>query len=264
MKKPSIFIFAFSIIIVLLIFVAIYISKTNNRYSKRNVNYKRSLTQSISEKNKIDRVINKYNTYVFGVDFSHYQGKIKWSEIKTIRQDIPISFVFLRATMGTNSSDKYFKHNWSKATKHKIAIGAYHYYRPNENSTKQAYNFIKRVTLVKGNLPPVLDIEQVSTRQSISNLKIGLKNWLNIIEKHYGVKPIIYSGDTFYRNHLSGKEFEGYIIWIANFNKVRSPKTKNWKIWQFSEKGIIKGVNEKVDFNVYKGNLSDFRTLLIK
>ncbi len=43
----------------------------------------------------------------------------------------------------------------------KIMRGAYHYYRPNENSIEQANLFIKTVKLQKGDLPPVLDIEKL-------------------------------------------------------------------------------------------------------
>lgn len=257
MNKNSSRIIIFSLIVLMIILLGLFFSKNTN-------NYKHRFTQTISEKNKIDRVFKKYNTYTFGIDFSHYQGKVDWTKIKNIYNDIPISFVFLRATMGTKRKDKYFKYNWSEAKKHTIKVGAYHYYRPNENSTKQASNFIKNVKLEKGDLPPVLDIEKLPTKQSLKSLKIGLINWLTIIEKHYGVKPIIYSGDTFYRKHLSSGEFDNYTIWIANFNNVQNPKTKNWEIWQFSEKGIVQGVNEKVDLNVFKGSYDYFEKLLVK
>ena len=256
MKKNILFAIIFGLIMAIVVSFAIYLN-TNSRHIRNTV-------QSISENNKIDRVFKNNNSYIFGIDFSHYQGKVKWDNIKFFKQNILISFVFLRATMGVRSKDKYFRYNWREAKKHNITVGAYHYYRPNENSTLQANNFIKNVKLTKGNLPPVLDIEKLPTKQSLKSLKAGLKNWLNIVGKHYGVKPIIYSGDTFYRKHLSGGEFDNYIIWIANFNNVQNPKTKNWKIWQFSEKGIIKGVNEKVDFNVFKGSKVNFEKLLIK
>jgi lysozyme len=248
---------------VLLIFLANSINRSRIDYSK-GINHYHKLRQTQSEKNKIDNVFKKYNINIYGVDFSHYQGVIDWDKLMYIHDSTPITFVFLRATMGARRRDKHFKYNWEKAKVHGFVVGAYHYYRPNENSTRQANNFIKRVKLETGDLPPVLDIEKLSTRQSVKNLKIGLKNWLNIVEKHYGVKPIIYSGDNFYKKHLSSKEFEEYTIWIANFNKVTSPKVKKWKIWQFSEEGIIKGSYEKVDFNIFRGSPAEFEGLLIK
>jgi lysozyme len=95
-------------------------------------------------------------------------------------------------------------------------------------------------------------------------LQIGLKNWLEIIEKHYGVKPIIYSSDKFNKLNLSTSEFKGYTLWIANYNWVKHPKTKQWSFWQFSKKGKIKGVSEYVDLDVFKGTKKDLERILIK
>ena len=263
MKDSRLFIF-FSVFIVLLIAIVVGVSRSTLLNTIKRVEYKKKLIYTLFEKDKINKVFKIYNSNIYGVDFSHYQGCINWKDLKNIHDSTPISFVFLRATMGAIRRDKYFKYNWKESRKRGVTVGAYHYYRPNENSTKQANNFIKNVKLVKGNLPPVLDIEKLPRHQSIKNMKIGLKNWLNIIERHYGVKPIIYTGDTFYKKYLSSGEFDNYILWIANFNKINHPKTDRWTIWQFSDKGIIKGVNEKVDFNVFNGNQSEFNKLLIQ
>jgi len=148
----------------------------------------------------------------FGIQTSYYQGLIDWNKLKHFNNNVPISFAVVRATMGSQKKDNYFTHNWRSAKKSKIIRGAYHYYRPNENSTKQAQNYIKRVKLNKGDLPPILDIEKVSSKQSINSLRIGLLNWLRIIEQHYGIKPIIYSGDKFCKSYLSTSEFVKFPI----------------------------------------------------
>ena len=61
-----------------------------------------------------------------------------------------------------NHKDTKFDYNWKQAEKQNLLRGAYHYYRPNENSTEQANFFIKTVKLGKGDLPPILDIEKYS------------------------------------------------------------------------------------------------------
>ena len=231
---------------------------------KQTINTPRNIIVDKSESKRQESVFKNNKDYVFGVDFSHYQGLIAWDKLKYFNNKKEISFAVIRATMGSKRKDNYFTHNWRSASKSGIIRGAYHYYRPNENSTKQAQNFIKRVKLKKGDLPPILDIESVSRTQSLRSLQIALKNWLNIIEKHYGVKPIIYSGDKFHQTNLSTSEFNGYILWIANYNWVKHPKTKQWSFWQFSDKGIIKGVNEHVDLDVYKGTKQELDKILIK
>ena len=63
-------------------------------------------------------------------------------------------------------------------------------------------------------------IEKLPKNQSIANLKLGLKRWLHAVESHYGVKPIIYSGESYYEDFLK-EEFGDYLFWIANYNFYR-------------------------------------------
>ena len=217
-----------------------------------------------AEDAKNNAVYENFKECVFGIDVSSYQGNIEWEKVKELKEGIPIQFVFIRATMGDDSADKEFFKNWKNAKKQGYTRGAYHYYRPNENSYKQAERFINTVSLSKGDMVPVLDIEEISTKQSMNNLRLGLKRWLTKVEEHYGVKPIIYTADAFYNRHLNTDEFDDYTIWIANFNQVKKPWTSGWKIWQFTEKGNIPGINHHVDYNVYKGNITEFNELIIK
>jgi len=214
------------------------------------------------EKNRISKVFDRYDDYVFGADFSHYQGIVNWNRIDTFSCGKPVSFVIVRATMGHDGKDMYFSYNWKKLKEKNIIRGAYHYYRPNENSLKQANNFISRVKLKEGDLPPILDIEQVPTVQSVKNLRIGLKRWLDAVEKHYKVKPILYTGDHYFKTYLSKRDFKDYTLWIANYSESRHPRTGKWKMWQFTEKGNLNGVEGFVDFNVFRGSVDELKEIL--
>ena len=116
----------------------------------------------------------------------------------------------------------------------------------------EAENFIKTVKLRKGDLPPVLDIEQLPEEQSIDSLKVGLKRWLKKVDAHYKVKPIIYTGQRYYEDFLK-EEFKGYTFWIANYNFFVENIEDDWAFWQFTEKATLKGINERVDLNIYNG-----------
>jgi len=179
---------------------------------------------------RIFDVLQHHKQKTFGIDISHYQGKINWDEVTKVQDSFPISFVFIRATAGSVKQDRKFKTNWKKSKQKGFIRGAYHYYRPNENSILQANNFINTVKLQKGDLPPVLDIEDVPRIQSIANLKLGLRKWLNKVEKHYGMKPIIYSGESFYNDHLY-KDFSDYTCWVANYNFYVENIDKDWSFW---------------------------------
>lgn len=208
-------------------------------------------------------VLNQHRDKVFGIDVSQYQGDIKWRKLDKINEIYPIDFVFIRATMGRNGFDSRFEENWKQAKKHGFKRGVYHYYRPNESADLQILNFIAKVKLEPGDLPPVLDIEERPTTQSIDSLRSGLRKWLIAVEDYYGVKPIMYSSDNYY-THILEKDFKDYPTWIANYNFWIKELNPNWNFWQFSEKGTVNGIQEKVDLNIFNGNIYDLENLVIE
>ncbi len=244
-KKKQIYIFSSVLFLIFVLMFRVLSSKESRNYE--------------------EKIFSEYEDYIFGIDISHYQGTIQWDSVKNLPFDKEISFVYIRATAGSDTEDKQFKTNWEQAKNRKIIRGAYHYYRPDENSLQQAQNFINTVSLKKGDLPPVLDIEKQATVQSMKKLKKGLKKWLLKIEKHYGMQPIIYTPDVYYRNFLSDTSFHNYRFWIANYNKILAPAhNAQWTFWQFSQRGKISGINHDVDFNVFRGTLSDLKKLTKK
>ena len=203
---------------------------------------------------------------VHGIDVSKWQKELDWKSISTMKDgkdSISITFAFIKATEGRSFKDIYFAYNWVETKKHNITRGAYHFYKPDVKSTLQAKNFISVVKLSKGDLPPVLDIEEVG-KFGPDNMKKGVKNWLKTIEKHYGVKPIIYTNINFYKRYLSGKDFEGYKFWLAHYTKNELKADGDWVFWQYSDKGTISKVGSKIAFNVMKGTGSDLKKLCKK
>jgi len=208
------------------------------------------------------QILTKNSDKVIGIDVSEYQGDIDWDKVSTIENEFPIEFVLMRATAGNDRADLQFKKNWKAVKKKKLIRGAYHYYRPNENSLAQAALFIKTVQLKKGDLPPVLDIEKLPKNQSIDSLKVGLRRWLIKVEAHYGVRPIIYSGEKYYTTFLK-EEFGNYLFWIANYNVFVEELKPEWRFWQFTEKSNVSGITGNVDVNVYNGDATMLNYLTI-
>ncbi|PWA07483.1 GH25 family lysozyme [Flavobacterium psychrotolerans] len=198
------------------------------------------------------QLLSKYEDKVAGLDVSQYQGEINWEQVHTLENTFPIGFVFIRATAGTDKVDLQFEKNWVGTKNNKIIRGAYHYYRPNENSLEQATLFIQNVHLQKGDLPPVLDIEKLPKNQSIDSLKVGLKRWLEKIDAHYNVRPIIYTSSTYYDDFLK-EEFSDYTFWIANYNFFVEDIKVDWLFWQFTEKSTVSGIKGNVDVTIYNG-----------
>lgn len=226
------------------------------------------VTHELSDDDKLHlvrnfQVMSQHKDQCLGFDVSQYQGQIDWTKTDTVENTFKLHYVFIRATAGYDAVDKRFLTNWNAAGQRTLLRGAYHYYRPDENSVEQAYNFIRTVKLKKGDLPPVLDIEQLPEDQPVDSLKKGLKRWLWLIEKHYGVKPIIYSGNRFYNDFLC-EDFKQYPVWIANYNFFVESMDSDWEFWQFSERGFIPGIEGDVDLNLFKGNRSSLDKLRIR
>lgn len=218
----------------------------------------------LTEALKFEQVFSNFSDGILGIDVSEYQGKIDFAGLQLQIQNRRIEFIVVRATMGKDGVDARYKRNWEGFRTLPVMRGAYHYYRPNENSTLQAQNFIKTAKLKSGDMIPVLDIEKHSTIQSKEKLREGLKNWLRIVEEHYGVKPMIYTGDSFFWEVLHNHGFDAYPIWVANYNPILEPETQDWIIWQFSEKGSLPGIREKIDLNVLVGGEEELESLLIQ
>jgi lysozyme len=208
------------------------------------------------------QVLSERGDKSIGFDVSQYQGNILWEEADSIEKTFPLDFVFIRSTAGKNHVDTRFKKNWKSAGDTKLIRGAYHYYRPDESSIEQALLFIKTVKLRPGDLPPVLDIEQLPKHQPIDSLRRGLKRWLVAVENHYGVRPILYTGQKFYEDFLI-EEFSEYEVWIANYNFFVETMEDDWLCWQFTERGSVPGIVGNVDLNLFGGTREDLVRLTI-
>ncbi|RZK82237.1 MAG: glycoside hydrolase family 25 protein [Pedobacter sp.] len=202
---------------------------------------------------------------IHGIDVSYYQGKIDWQQVKSMKEDdVNISFAFIKATEGLFNVDPYFQRNWREAPKAGIICGAYHYLIPKKSGEWQAKFFLQTVKFEKGDLPPVCDVEELNGIPA-SRMRVELKAFLKHVEKKTGVKPIIYTGLSFYKDYLDGY-FDDYPLWIAHYYqpKLKVSKKTNWHFWQHSDKAKISGINHVVDFNAFNGDSLAFDRMLIR
>ena len=200
---------------------------------------------------------------IHGIDVSRYQENISWEDVRDMQvDDIRISFAFIKATEGISNVDPYFKRNWRKAKAAGITRGAYHFFLPTKDGRIQAQNFINRVTMESGDLPPVLDVEQ-AYGATATQVRKEVKTWLQAVENYYHVRPVIYTNVDFYNRYLKGS-FEDYPLWVAHYLQPHQPRiTREWTFWQHSERGHVNGVWQRVDFDVFNGDSLSFKALLI-
>ncbi|HTD93629.1 MAG TPA: GH25 family lysozyme [Chitinophagaceae bacterium] len=200
---------------------------------------------------------------IHGIDVSRYQNIIAWEEVKKMKvHEIQLGFAFIKATEGIGNTDPQFIRNWRRAKSNDIIRGAYHFFIASKDGKMQAENFIKRVDLESGDLPPVLDVEQ-RYGTSKQQLQKEVREWLTVVENYYHVRPVIYTNVDFYNQNL-GSGFDDYPLWVAHYYQQEQPRiSRQWEFWQHNDQGNVNGIVSKVDFNVFHGDSVEFKSLLL-
>jgi len=198
-----------------------------------------------------------------GIDISHYQERVNWEKLRNASiGDSPVSFVFIKATEGEKLFDDNFNRNFANAKRNDIIRGAYHFFIPGISARKQAEFYLSIAQLEPGDLPPVLDIEKKGDLTP-EQLRREAKTWLDIVEKEYGVKPILYTGYKFKVDYLNTPEFDAYPYWIAHYYVEKLAYKGKWTFWQHTDCGKVSGINGFVDCNIFNGSLQELEALTL-
>lgn len=201
---------------------------------------------------------------IHGIDISHYQGEINWDALRDAQiEGCPLRFVMIKATEGSSRLDENFKDNFMQAREYGFIRGAYHFWSNKSSARSQAYHFLDKVRLQKGDLPPVLDVEHKPSDKSVEDFQQDILTWLHIVEDRYHVKPILYTYYKFKEKYLSTPVFEDYPYWIAHYYVDNVEYKGEWKFWQHTDVGKLPGIKGYVDFNIYNGSYYDLKKLTI-
>lgn len=193
---------------------------------------------------------------VYGIDVSKWQPSINWGKAKRDG----LTFIFIKATEGASHVDPRFHERWKMALKTDWVRGAYHYYQPTDSPQSQAHLFCETVSLEKGDLFPVVDIEEFPGKK-LEEFQRNLVACLKEIESCFGVKPILYASRNYYIAFLKDSIFESYPLWVANYQEypteVGDTLGRSWDFWQYSNTGKVKGITGNVDLNVFNGSFTE-------
>lgn len=203
---------------------------------------------------------------VHGLDVSRFQDVIDWRRVR----QAGVEFAFVKATEGGDLLDPRFKENWQGAKKAGIARGAYHFYYFCTAPEVQARWFIRNVPKRGKALPPVLDLEwnpfspTCTVRPPGAEVRRQTRVFMDILERHYGQRPIIYTTLEFYRQTGIGQLNEEF--WLRSTARtldVTYPG-QSWSFWQYTGTGIVPGVQGDVDINVFAGSKNQWTRWLRK
>lgn len=208
-------------------------------------------------------------TGVPGIDVSHWNNKIRWPKVAASG----IQFVIAKATEGTGFEDPAYLRNRTGAKAAGVVFTAYEFADPDtgrRDAIQDADHFLKVAKLTSDDMVPVLDLETTDGLSDAELLK-WTNAWCDRVEATLGVRPMIYTSPSFWKERLSDSPalaIAGSRLWIAHwFAAQPTVPANNWSdtgyaIWQWSNKGVVDGIDGRTDLNVLFG--ASTKSLLIK
>lgn len=207
--------------------------------------------------------------YLEGVDVSHFNGSPDWAAANADGAQ----FAIAKATEGQTFTDEEYARNMAEADAIGLPFTAYHFARPDttaNDAVLEADHFLAVSNLRGRHLVPVLDLE-VNGGLGPRKLRAWAKAWLARVEANLGVKPIIYTSPSFWKDRMGNSRWfadHGYRLWIAHWN-VTQPTVPahnwgghGWTLWQYDNCGTVAGIQGCVDLDRYRG--ADINPLRIK
>lgn len=193
-----------------------------------------------------------------GIDVSKYNGAIDWSKVAADG----VEFAFIRVGIrgygaeGRLVEDEGFEENVENALSNGIKVGVYFFSQATtvEEAIEEA-EFVKQIIApYKIECPVVFDVEKVADSEGRMN-KISVEERTQMaitfceeIEKA-GYTPMIYYNMEMAALMLDLEQLEEYDKWFAYYNKdIYFPY--DFKIWQYTDKGKVAGIETDVDLNI--------------
>ena len=199
-----------------------------------------------------------------GIDVARYQENVDFARARAGGTH----FVFIKATEGKDYVDPNFRVNWERARSAGMPRGVYHFMTWCSLAAEQADWFVKNVPYDPSALPPVLDLEwnnhsSCKTKPSRADALEKIRLMLDVMERHTGKLPIIYTDMTFHRDILEGEYFPN-AFWLRSTAAEPHQRYANrpWTFWQYTQTGVVPGVKGEVDRNVFYGSQEDWLMFL--
>lgn len=197
-----------------------------------------------------------------GVDISKWNG----DAAAEIDPTDSISFIICKATEGDGEIDPDFDTNWQIIRNKKCILGAYHFYRTDDDPVKQAQHFLSTIDAKgKTDMVPIVDIEQESIPAGSAidypALQKNLLSFLTSVEEKCNCTPMIYTNGGFANEYLLNRTFNKYPLWLAAYTTSPSPpvpyawRERGYKIWQ--KRNSYQLDSHVFDFDVFYGKKTD-------
>jgi GH25 family lysozyme M1 (1,4-beta-N-acetylmuramidase) len=193
-----------------------------------------------------------------GIDVSYYQGEIDWKKVKASG----IEFAMIRlgyrgyGEEGKLVEDKMAFRNIEGALDAGLQVGIYFFSQAItvEEALEEAEFVLKRIKVYDITMPVVYDWEYISEEARTAKMD---RRTLTDCYKAFcgriaeaGYTPMAYF-NTYQSRHLMFlHELEDFPFWLALYSD-RMTFPYRFEMWQYTDSGIVPGIEGKVDINLY-------------
>ena len=195
-----------------------------------------------------------------GIDVSEFQGEeIDWKKVG----DAGFEFVILRlgyrayGESGALVLDAMYEKNVKAALDAGLEVGVYFFSQAitDAEAEEEAQFVLDHVRPYNITGPVVYDTEEIKwdTYRAEDNTSEEYTKYCRIFcdaVEAAGYEPMIYCNMKWMAFTLDMEELAGYDFWYADYYDV--PQCPyDYKIWQYSETGVVPGINGNVDLNLW-------------
>ena len=201
---------------------------------------------------------------ITGIDVSSWQKVIDWEQVKASGVEFAMIRLGYRGyEQGVLSMDKYAIANLDGAIAAGLDVGVYFFSQaltPQE-AEEEAYYVVENLKPYQAHItmPVVYDWEHVSDADARSAdmrdpdiLTDCTLAFLQTVEAA-GYRPMVYFNRTQSWKYLNLEELTDYEFWLAAYTQ-RMDFPYKIKMWQYTNKGSVPGIEGNCDINIYFPN----------
>lgn len=198
---------------------------------------------------------HKTNNTMIGIDISKWQGEVDFKKVK----NSGVEFVILRMGVMKNKDtplaiDNTFETNYKNAKEAGLKVGVYVYSESNtiDKAVENAEFVIENLKGDKLDFPVCFDWECWAY---FNELEINLYRLNEMYDafsnklKDAGYDTMLYASENYLNN--TWLDLKDYTIWAAKYSNKKPSISRNYILWQNTDKGRVDGIEGNVDLDVY-------------
>ena len=194
-----------------------------------------------------------------GIDVSSHQGEIDWQAVAADGVEFAILRVGFRGygSEGTLNDDERFVENLAGAKAAGLDVGVYFFSQALsvEEALEEADFVLERIQGLPLTMPVVFDWEQMTyagSRTARPDFSVLTDCALAFCEKirAAGFEPMVYLNKTLGYLYYDLGRMQHLELWLAWYHP-QPDFVYAYRMWQYGDSGKVKGINEKVDMNIW-------------